>query len=406
VKRILYIHHGGGLGGAPLSLLYLLQKIDRTRFEPIVVTLKPGPVVDLYRAEGIETHVESGISDFSHTNLEWYGGREWWRLPGKLLLLLLSILKTRRVIQRIKPDMVHLNSSTLGPSAIACALEHVPVVWHIREPLAKGYFGIRRAILRRLIDRIASRVIAISQYDADQLTPSERIRVVYNFVDFGTFNRDLRGDSIRAELAIEPDAPVVLMLGGVAEPKGTLELIRAVPLLLQRVPDARIVIAGPALQRGTESGIKGIAKRLLRTNVYDQAVAAALDAGGEAVRNAVIFTGMRQDMPQLIAASNVLVFPAVVPHFARPIIEAAAMGVPSVASDLGGPKELVVQGETGLLVPPRDSQALAEALINLLCNPAHAQAMGEAATLRARQLFDAGTNAASTLAVYDAILVN
>jgi glycosyltransferase involved in cell wall biosynthesis len=82
------------------------------------------------------------------------------------------------------------------------------------------------------------------------------------------------------------------------------------------------------------------------------------------------------------------------------------MGVPSVASDLGGPRELIVNQETGLLVPPRDPQALADALLDLLCNPVRAQAMGEAAYLRARQLFDAGTNAAATLAVYDEILVH
>mgnify|MGYP005855414559 CR=1 FL=1 len=75
MKRILYIHHGGGLGGAPLSLLYLLKQLDRSRYEPIVVTLRPGEVVDLYRSEGIEVCVQPGIDDFSHTTLAWDGGR-------------------------------------------------------------------------------------------------------------------------------------------------------------------------------------------------------------------------------------------------------------------------------------------------------------------------------------------
>jgi hypothetical protein len=70
-----------------LSLLYLLRQLDRI-YEPAVLTLKHGPVIDLYRAEGIETYVDPGISDFSHTTLEWYGGYEWWRLPGKLLRLI------------------------------------------------------------------------------------------------------------------------------------------------------------------------------------------------------------------------------------------------------------------------------------------------------------------------------
>ena len=114
MKRILYIHHGGGLGGAPLSLLYLLKQIDRARYEPIVLTLKPGPVVDLYRAEGIETHVAQGVADFSHTELEWYGGHDLWRLPIQVARFWPSIVNTRRYLRQFKPDLVHLNSSTLA----------------------------------------------------------------------------------------------------------------------------------------------------------------------------------------------------------------------------------------------------------------------------------------------------
>jgi glycosyltransferase involved in cell wall biosynthesis len=406
MKRILYIHHGGGLGGAPLSLLYLLQHLDRLQYTPIVATLKAGPVVDLYRAEGIETIVEPGISDFSHTNLEWYGGREWWRLPGKLIQILPSILRTRALVRRVKPDVVHLNSSTLGPSAVGCWLAGVPVVWHIREPLAQGTIGLRRAILRRLIDRIARRVIAISQHDADQLIASDRVQVIYNFVDFEKFSRQISGEAVRVEMGIPRDAPVVLMLGGVAEPKGTLELVRAVPRLLERVPSATIVIAGPPLQTGNETGLKGIAKRVLRADAYNDAVRGALAALPTSMQRAVIFAGMRQDIPNVIAASQVLVFPSVVAHFARPIIEAAAMGVPSVASDLGGPRELIVDQETGLLVPPRDPRALADALADLLVNQERACTIGEAAYQRARVLFDASTNARNTIAVYDQMLVH
>jgi glycosyltransferase involved in cell wall biosynthesis len=113
---------------------------------------------------------------------------------------------------------------------------------------------------------------------------------------------------------------------------------------------------------------------------------------------------VRRDIPALLAASACLVFPSSVPHFARPVIEAAAMGVPSVASDLGGPRELIVDGETGLLVPPNDPATLAEAVTGLLRDPARAAALGEAAYQRALRLFDAQANAAATFAVYDDLL--
>ncbi len=404
MKRILYIHHGGGIGGAPLSLLYLLRQLNRSRYDPIVVTLKPGPIVDLYRAEGIETYVEPGISDFSHTTLEWYGGREWWRLPGKLLCILPSVQQTRSLIRKLKPDLVHLNSSTLTPCAIACQREGVPVVWHIREPLAHGVIGIRRAWIRRVLHRAAARVVAISQYDANQLIPSESIRVIYNFVDFSQFNRTLDGTQVRGELDIPLNVPVIAMLGGVAEPKGTIELVRALPLLLEKVPAVRIVVAGPPPRAGENHGLKGIAKQLLRADSYEQEVLKLLNSYSSGVQASLCFTGIQQNIPGLLAATDCLVFPSVVPHFARPIIEAAAMAKPSVASDLGGPRELIAHQETGLLVPARDPAALAEALSSILLDPAYARVLGEAAYQRARQLFDADKNATATVALYEELL--
>jgi glycosyltransferase involved in cell wall biosynthesis len=404
MKRILYIHHGGGIGGAPLSLLYLLRQLDRSRYEPVVVTLKPGPVVDLYRQEGIETQVETGISDFSHTTLEWYGGRDLWRLPGKLLRIGPSIRRTRKLVRRFQPDLVHLNSSPLAPAAIGCAWEGVPVVWHIREPLAEGYFGLRRAWIRWVVDRYAAAVIAICQNDADQLRPSDRVHVVYNFVDFGQFDRTLTGENFRQEMGIDEGSPVVVMLGGVTEPKGTLTLVRALPELVEAVPGVWVVIAGPEPKPLREAGIKGLAKRLLGVDAYQKAVQQAVAGLDDSVRRSILFTGIRRDIPDILAASTCLVFPSAVPHFARPIIEAAAMGIPSVASDLGGPRELIVHGETGLLVPPNDPAALAEALANVIDDRQYAHRLGEAAYQRARKLFDADQNAAATVAIYDKIL--
>lgn len=406
LKRILYLHHGGGIGGAPLSLLYLLQQLNRARYEPVVVTLKPGPVVDLYREEGIETHVEPGISDFSHTTLEWYGGRDWWRLPGKVLSILPSIQRTQALIRQIKPDLVHLNSSTLSPCALGAAREGVPIVWHIREPLAKGILGLRRNWIRHTIDRHAGRVVAISQYDADQLIASDRVRVIYNFVDFDRFDRALSGESVRRELGLPNDAPTVLMLGGVAEPKGTLYLIKALPALLEAVPAARLVIAGPPPRAVQGGGLRGVAKRILRTDAYDEDVIATLKSFPLDMQSAVCFTGIRQDIPALLAAADCLVFPSTVPHFARPIIEAAAMAIPSVASDLGGPRELVISNETGLLVPPCDPECLAEALGAVLSQPEQVHVMGDRAYARARQLFDARQNAAATIALYEELLAD
>jgi glycosyltransferase involved in cell wall biosynthesis len=175
--------------------------------------------------------------------------------------------------------------------------------------------------------------------------------------------------------------------------------------VLKEAPDTVILIAGTPPSKSETTGWKAAAKFILGADRYSRSVQREVEALGEA-GSRVVFTGIRQDIPKILAASDVLVFPSSVPHFARPILEAGAMGKPSVASDLGGPRELIVPEETGYLVPANDAQVLAQALVEVLTDPEHAREMGEAAYVRARRLFDAEANVAATVAVYDELLVN
>ncbi|HJO34326.1 MAG TPA: glycosyltransferase family 4 protein [Anaerolineales bacterium] len=402
MKRILYIHHGGALGGAPLSLLLLLQQLDRSCYEPIVLCLAAGPVVERFRAAGVETHVATDISDFSQTELVWYGNTLLWQLPGKALRFLPSVAAARRYLQHFQPDLVHLNSSTLAAAAQAAFQERLPVVWHIREPLARGYFGLRRRWLRRRIARHATRVVAVSENDAAQLLRSDRIRVIHNFVDFAVFDHSIDSDAARAHMNLTPAQHVVTMLGGCSAPKGTLPFVRALPLVRAKTPNTRFLVAGPKPQVGASKPMPALLKRLSRADAYDRAVMAA--AGASIASGALRFLGDCDDVPRLLAASDLLVFPSVVPHFARPVIEAGAMAKPVVASDLGGPRELVRHDENGLLIPPNDPRKLAEAIIAILSEPARAQAMGEAGCRRARELFDARKSAARTFSIYEELI--
>ena len=270
--RVLYIHHGGALGGAPLSLLYLLQRLDRKRYEPVVLFLRDGPVVELFRREGLQTVVAQGLDDFSHTTLEWYGGADLWRLPGKVLRFWPSLIRTRRYLRDLRPDLVHLNSSTLAGPARAAFREGLPLVWHIREPIADGYLGLRRAWLRHHIHADAGRVIAISQFDASRLIASDRVRVIYNFVDFAEYDRSIDAGAARATLDLTPSQHVVAMLGGVARPKGTLPFVRSLPLVRRAIPNVRFLIAGPKPRVGSSEPLRSLAKFLLAADAYDRAV--------------------------------------------------------------------------------------------------------------------------------------
>lgn len=402
-RRILYFHHGGAIGGAPLSLLYLLERLDRAVYEPHVVVLKSGPVVDLFRAAGADVHVSVDIADFSHTELEWYGRRDsWWRLPLQLLRYPRSVEACRREIRRVEPDLVHVNSSTLAAAARAARLEGVPVVWHIREPIVRGFVGLRRAWLRHRIARDADRVIAISKDDAARLRRSTGVRVIMNFVDWSRFDRAIARPEARRRFEIDDGDRVVTMLGGVSYAKGTLDFVRAIPHVLARHPRTLFVVAGrPPIARQDPAHI-AIGRFLRGVDAYDHQVRRAAAEPLEAGR--LRFVGVRLDVPHLLAATDVLAFPSAVPHFGRPLIEAAAMGVPSVASRLGASSELVEDRVTGRLVPPSDARGLAEAINDLLADPGLARRMGDAGYERARRLFDADTNAQQTMDVYREIL--
>lgn len=395
-RPILYVHHERAIGGAPLSLLYLLRELDRARWSPRVLCLREGPAAELFRREGLPVRVVPG-PDLSHTELVWF---RWWQFPRLLARLLASVplfFRLRAAMREALPPqpgrsssivhpsslpLVHLNSSTLAAAAFAAKSLGFPVVWHVREPLARGYLGLRRALLRAAIRRRADAIVAISEDDAARLgrVPEEKLRVVHNFVDFALFDASRPRGAVRAELGIPAPAPVVLYLGGSAPTKGAAVLRAAARDFLARAPDAHLVVAGEA---GPEC-----------TSAWIRAVPAGL-------RRRVHLLGVRMDVPALLADAALLLFPSTVPHFARPVIEAAAMGVPSVASDLGGVRELVVPGQTGALVPPSDPRALADVVAALLADPAHRRGMGRKALELARARFDSRANAARTFAVYD-----
>ncbi|MBR9975524.1 MAG: glycosyltransferase family 4 protein [Bacteroidetes bacterium] len=391
MRRILYVHHGKGIGGAPLSLLYLIRGLDRSRYEPTVLCIHESEAAELFRREGVETIVDERQHDFSHTNVLWY---PWWQLP-KLLLRAWqwpwSYVRARRLLRAGRWDAVHLNTSTLTAFGLAAKAEGVRVVWHIREPLHPGYLGLRRALIRRIIDRTSDLVLPICRHDAAQLLPSPRIHVVYNFIDFALFDASLDGAGIRAELGIASDAPVVLMLGGINPIKGTREFVAAAVEVQRQFPEAVFLIAGAVPDNSFRNRISG-------RRVYRDIVRSLIP---ENMSSSIRFLGVRSDIPRLLAASDMLCFPSTVSHFARPVIEASAMGIPVIASDLGGPQELVSDGETGLLVPAGDVAALAEGIGCLLGDPQRAAEMGRAGIVFAREHFDAARNTAAIVRLYD-----
>ena len=279
----------------------------------------------------------------------------------------------------------------------------MPLVWHVREAVHEGHLGIRKRLLSWLVRVLPDEIIYISVDNQQRLTGSRKGIVSYNFVDLRRFDRNLNGHDVRDTLDIDHKAKVVLFLGGLSQIKGTLPFLRALDLARQRLPEIVCLLAGntnPSIRP-----IRRIGRRLLRAigySTYMQEAQALLRSQVEA--GYVRPVGFRSDVERLIAASDLVVFPSVVPHFARPVMEAGAMAKPVVASRVGGVEEVVQHGQTGLLVPPNDPEALADGIVSVLTDEDLAARLGEQGYQQAVRLFDARRNVAQILEVYERLL--
>jgi glycosyltransferase involved in cell wall biosynthesis len=358
MKIVLYIHHGKGIGGAPISLFNLISKLDRNEFKPVVLFLYNSDAVKLAKEKNIEFIGPVNRSDFSHTKIWWYR----WCHPHHFFRavkdsLILYFGEAKNWIQKVKPDIVHLNTSSLLAWGIVAKRMDIPVVWHIREPLAPGYFGLRRFLVRKIIEKYATKIVPICQNDAAPWQGSEKLEVVYNAVDLEQFNQNIFCKKFRAKIEESEGVPIILYMGGVSKEKGTHIILESFKNVLKTIPSAKLVIAGywgPPKKR-LFSFLKSPSEKF-----YKQVTELAAE-----LNDSLILLGPVTNVPEIMAAATCLVFPATVGHFARPVIEAGCMGLPVVASKLSPAEELTVDGETGFLVEPENITAWSKILIFL-----------------------------------------
>jgi glycosyltransferase involved in cell wall biosynthesis len=297
-----------------------------------------------------------------------------------------EIARLGAFMARVRPDVVnpHLFRSTAVAAPLARLLRVPAVVetYHGREAWREA--GGRAAFLAdRAVGRLLDRVIAVSAAARDFLVarkgyPADRVAVIPNGRDLSVFAPGRDRDAVRRELGVPGPAPLVGVVGRLEAQKGHADLLEAWPAVVRAHPAARLLLVGDGSLRGP------LAER----------------ARARAVGDSVVFAGYRADVPRLLDALDVVVLPSL--HEGMPLtaIEGAAMARPVVATAVDGTPEVVEDGVTGLLVPPRDPPALAAALGALLGDPARARRMGEQARRRALEQFDVARQVERTAAVY------
>lgn len=396
--RLLFILHGGGIGGASLSALYLIRQLDPKVYKPVAVFLADSRMREIFEENGIQTKIAKGLTYFSHTtgeHVHWKNPRGFLQITG----FLPSVYRTRQLVKRVNPDIVHLNSSTLMPQLIGAKLAGASTVWQIREHILGGHLGLRRAFHRWAGRLFADRMVFILKSEAKRIGAFGKTHVVYNFVDFQMFDRNKRVQWRRDNPGRKK---TVTLLGSVTPIKGVLEFVKAYPIVQKEVGDVRFWIVGPdgkdVLHRAQDGLLKKLKTRLKGNLAYVKQVHEYV---AKHCNGGVVFLGVSEDVPGILAQTDVVAFPSTAPHFARPVIEAGAMGIPVVASDIEGPDELVVHGKTGFLCQPGDHQALAEALVQLLRDSELADQMGQKGWERAKAIFEAKKNSDAMVKIYE-----
>ena len=367
MTRVLAVDHTALVSGAQRALVETVSAPgDEVDFE---VLCPPGPLADELRAAGITVHRFRGTSGSLRLHPV--------RTARAVADIARSAVALRAVARRRRIEVVHANSVRAGLIAVLAArLGAPPVVTQVHDCLP----DTRAArIVRRVLVRGSAAIVAVSEYAARAfvtgLEPAP-VDVLYNPIDLRRFDRSACSrERARAALDLEPDCPLVGVVAQITPWKGQDVAIRAFRAVVDRLPDARLVLVGEVRFAGDDVRFDNPAYRAgLERLVAELGLAERVD-----------FWGQRDDVPTVVAALDVVALPSWEEPMGRIVLEARAMGTPVVVTAVGGAAELVQDGVDGLVVDPHDPPAWSAALLRLLLDPDERRSFGARGSVAVRR---------------------
>jgi len=373
------VEQGKGLGGAEKLILFLLDKIDKTKYEFIIGYHVPDwckqnnrtEVEELFQSKGAKVYVFKTRSKFD----------------------LLAVFELRRLFKELNPDIVHSHQPRLDfLGGIAAKLDKIPFVItrHLsicRSPINEFKKPCFQFFDSLISARIAKKIIAVSQEIKEDLITvqkicSKKIITVYNGIDSNKFAAIQKADiSIRKELNLD-DALLVGVVARINEQKGHTYFLQTAAKVKTEVPTARFLIVGDGP---------------LKAQVEKQAKELGL--------REIIFTGYRSDIPEILFELDVVALSSLSEGLPVVILEAMAMSKVVAAFDVGGVKEVVEDEKTGIIVEVFDVDALATAVIKLLKDEQLRLKMGAAGKIKVDKQFSLNAMLGGYLEVYNNIHV-
>jgi glycosyltransferase involved in cell wall biosynthesis len=338
-------------GGGELMLRHLVREGRGRGVDWHIVFTEPGPLAEELAGLGVSVDVLDA---------------------GRLRQVHRYLATVARIARWARQHRLDLIVGWMGKGQLyaspAATLARLPALWYqLGAPLEP-------APMDRLATRLPARgVLTVSEISGEmqrRISPRRPTRTVYPGVELEAFDPERlpSPEEARRKLGLPEEGPLIGIFGRLQRWKGMHVLIEAMPSVIAAVPDARAVIVGGehALEPDYEPSLRAQITRL------------GLD-------ERVLLAGFQGDVPQWMQAMDVIVHASDYEPFGIVVIEAMAAGKPAIATDAGGPREIVTDGESGLLVPVEDADRLAAAVLRCLEHPRQASEMGRAARLRAQR---------------------
>lgn len=355
-------------GGTENQFMTLGRLLDRTRFDLEFACLRRwGPFVDELVDRGIPL-TEYQVSTFRSVNA------------------LAQQARLARHITRRRVQIVHAYNFYGNVFAIPPARLVAPVVIASIRDCAPYLTAMQKRVQRyacHFADSILVNADAVKEWLVNDGYDPAKIVVIRNGVDLTRFDATPEPGRLRRELGLADGTPLVAVVSRLTRLKGLEYFLEAAAMVSARVPDARFLVVG-------------------ETSPVDRDYLGELErfAARVGVADRVIFTGLRTDVPTLLASVNVSVMPSLNEALSNVLLESMAAGTPTVATRVGGTPEALIDGVTGLLVPPADADAIATAIMRMLSDDAMAARMGHAARLRIAEMFSVKRMVRATEDIY------
>lgn len=364
--RVLYIHPGVGIGGAQVNLSRVVGKLDQRRFEPFVLC-SPGSY--------LERHA-TGARILTLNLPPWRKARGW---P----FLFPCLLGIRGMIRRHCINLVIANDFWYSPLAVlAGRLAGVPSIVHVQDSIitpAKGrqYLLSLATAVVCASDSIRRRVVHLGGLARKTVT-------IYNGLDLDKFHPAVQPNGFRRDIHVADDDILIGTVGNICEEKGQVHLLEAARTIIKENRRVRFVLVGES-----KNGYRDYLQRIC-------------DRWG--FNGNVIFCGPREDMPEVLAALDIVVTTSWRESFSLVVGEAMAMGKPLVYTNVGGVPELVGTSSGGIAVSPGSCEQLVAAIQTLIQDPEHAREMGRAGRRHVEQNFSLEKHVTMMEALYEQVL--